>query len=204
MRARAWSRGQRVSDAIKILGTEAKAGIETAIATVDTEIERDTRADSHGDWRKVLGGFLRDLEKVQHRIGGLRPRLDDPEVIHPLYLEVAAWIAHCKRKLNHPGIKHQQHHRHARDSSKQEAGLQAWLLLGKYGKATVDGREGRRLHNELARILYGDEGADLRRYCKPPFIRAAAGNLISPFDFRHSRFREAISPLPGVAGRGER
>jgi hypothetical protein len=202
MRARAWSRGERVACAIKILGPGAKADIETAIATVETEIERNTRADSHVDWRKVLGGFLRDLEKVQHHIDGLRSRLDDSEVIHPLYLEVAAWIAHCKRKLDHPGIKHQQHHRHARDSSKQEAGLQAWVLLGKYSKA-ADGREGRRLHNELARILYGHEGADLRRYCRLPFIRSAVGNLISPFDFKHSRFREAI-PLAGAAVRDER
>jgi hypothetical protein len=204
MRTRAWSRGERVSDAIKILGVEAGADIEAAITAVET-IDRNTRADSHGDWRRVLGGFLQDLEKVQHHIDGLRPRLPegDREVIHPLYLEVAAWIARCKRNLNHPGIKHQQHHRHARDSSKQEAGLQAWLLLGKYGKP-VDGRKGRRLSNGLARILYGNEDEDLRRYCRPPFIREAIGNLISPFDFRYSRFREAIPPLPSVGVEDER
>src|SRR5262245_20800646 len=193
MKSPRYSQDARVSDAVNILGAGAKEDIEIAISMIEA-IEVDTNADLYGDWRKVLGDFLRDLEKVQGHIDDLRPRLvrpsatdarwlEDPQVIDSLYFEVAAWVRQVKRKLNHPGIKHQQHYRNARDPRKQEAGLQAWRLLNKHGKP-VDGREGRRLNNKLARILYGDEAADLRRYSKPPFVREAVGNVISPFNFR--------------------
>jgi hypothetical protein len=191
---------ERVRDAIKILGPGAKADIKAAIAAdikaaiaaMEAEIELNAPAAPHAPLLAEVKSFRRALEGVRRRAKFLRPHLEEPGLLCPLESETGDWIARCKFILDYPGIKHQRRHRRndAAETGKREVGLQARLLLVKYGKL-ADTHAGRRLHNELARILYGDRSADLRKYCKPPFVHAGVGNLISisPFKLRPTRFR---------------
>jgi hypothetical protein len=179
---------ERASLAIKILGYSAKADIEAAVALIEAESVLNVPAGPHAPMLVEVRGFLRALERVRRCAKSMRPYLEDSELIHPLESETAEWVLRCKRILEHPGIKHQRKARRndAVETGKREAGLQAHLLLAKHGEVTS------RRHNTLARILYGDEAADLRRYCRPPFVRAGVGNLISirPFQLRPARSRK--------------
>ena len=178
---------ERVKLAIKILGSGARADIAMAITAVEKEAQRHRNSlPQHANWRDDFSDFKKALQAARHHVQRLRSRIDPQELIDPLDSELKVWIKRCERQLNHPGILHQRQTRRNDAVDKREAGLQAWRALSKYGKP-ADTREGRRLHNKLAAILHGNPGADLRRYCRQPFIHAGVGNLISPFRFRWTK-----------------
>jgi hypothetical protein len=184
---------ERVELAIQLLGPGSEQDMKAAIDWIE-EIRRNARQGSQDplyDWRGELRAFIAALKRVLSKTKLMRKKMPRPGLLDSLDAECEKWIGLCQGQLDKHELKSgsglrepvkefRRPRRHDADV-KRRAAERARALMAKYSKPGSE--------HKLAAILYGDESADLRKYCGPQISKGVglAGRFFFDFPSRGTR-----------------